>query len=221
MTFSILVHDAETGVLGAASATGNLCVGGWVLRGDSRFGLSASQGKIPSTLWGEDVLAYMGRGLNAQNAVAEVVNNDSASATRQLLALSRGSGGAVFSGDENLPVVSEIIAPDCVIAGNMLKDCSVINACHYGFLNSQGPLETRLLAALKHAACAGGDIRGLKSAAILIVSDVTPPVDLRVDYSDTPLTDLDRLTQQTRDEKYAFWRSTLPTRQNPLGKIYK
>ena len=189
MTFSILVREPETGFLGAAAATGNLCVGGWVLRGDARVGLSASQGHMPSTLWGEDVLLAMGRGLNAKSAVSEVVNADSARGKRQLLALDRDSDGVVFSGDENLPVVSEIIASNCVVAGNMLENRSVINACHFGFASSHGPLESRLLNALKQASDAGGDARGLQSAAILVVSEVAPPVDLRVDYSDTPLKD--------------------------------
>ncbi|MDC3086942.1 DUF1028 domain-containing protein [Paracoccaceae bacterium] len=219
MTFSILVRDPETGFLGAAAATGNLCVGGWVLRGDARVGLSASQGHMPSTLWGEDVLVAMGRGLNAESAVAEVVNADSERGKRQLLALDRDSDGAIFSGDANLPVVSEFIASNCVVAGNMLANHSVINACHFGFASSHGPLESRLLNALKQAADAGGDVRGLESAAILVVSDEAPPVNLRVDYSNSPLTDLGRLIQRAKGEKYAQWRSTLPTRKNPLGEI--
>ena len=219
MTFSILVRDPETGFLGAAAATGNLCVGGWVLRGDARVGLSASQGHMPSTLWGEDVLVAMGRGLKAESAVAEVVNSDSERGKRQLLALDRVSDGAIFSGDANLPVVSEIIASNCVVAGNMLANHSVINACHFGFESSHGPLESRLFSALKQAADAGGDVRGLESAAILVVSDEAPPVNLRVDYSNTPLTDLGQLIQRAKDEKYALWRSTLPTRKNPLGEI--
>ena len=219
MTFSILVRDPETGFLGAAAATGNLCVGGWVLRGDARVGLSASQGHMPSTLWGEDVLVAMGRGLKAESAVAEVVNADSERGKRQLLALDRDSDGAIFSGDANLPVVSEIIASNCVVAGNMLANHSVINACQFGFASSHGPLESRLLNALKQAADSGGDVRGLESAAILVVSDVAPPVNLRVDYSKTPLTDLSLLIQQAKGEKYTLWRSTLPTRKNPLGEI--
>ena len=31
MTFSILARNPKTGEIGGAAATGNLCVGGWVL----------------------------------------------------------------------------------------------------------------------------------------------------------------------------------------------
>ena len=59
MTFSLLARDPATGAIGGAAATGSLCVGGWVLRGSLAGGMSASQGKAPSTFWGEDVLAMM------------------------------------------------------------------------------------------------------------------------------------------------------------------
>ena len=51
MTFSILAYDPKTESYGGASATGNICVGGWVLRGNPLSGVSASQGSEPSTLW--------------------------------------------------------------------------------------------------------------------------------------------------------------------------
>ena len=118
-----------------------------------------------------------------------------------------------------MPVFSEIVAPNCVVAGNMLENGSVLNACYYGFEGSHGPIESRLLTALKHAADAGGDTRGLQSAAILLVSNEAPPVDLRVDYSGTPLTDLAQLIPRAKGTKYSLWRSTLLIRQNPLRKI--
>ena len=56
MTFSLLSLDKTTGILAGASATGNLCVGGWVLRGHPFGGLTASQGAETSVLWVEDAL---------------------------------------------------------------------------------------------------------------------------------------------------------------------
>ncbi len=59
MTFSLLARDPATGAIGGAAATGSLYVSGWVPRGTLAGGMSASQGKAPSTLWGEAVLAAM------------------------------------------------------------------------------------------------------------------------------------------------------------------
>ena len=52
MTFSLLYLDKPSGCFAGATATGNLCVGGWVLRGHPHVGLTASQGAEPSILWG-------------------------------------------------------------------------------------------------------------------------------------------------------------------------
>ncbi|SMX22518.1 DUF1028 domain-containing protein [Boseongicola aestuarii] len=215
MTISILVRDPETGVLGGAAATGNLCVGGWVLRGDIRAGLSASQGKTPSTLWGEDVLDEMRNGRSAVQAVANVVGADQGRATRQLLAIDRNGRAAAFSGNQNVAEVSEIKSHNLVVGGNMLRDRAVIEACRTGFMVSHGPIAARLLVALEHAAAAGGDLRGLQSAAILIMSEKAPPVDLRIDYSETPLEDLGQLVARAQNATYLAWRNTLPTRQDP------
>ena len=76
MTISILAFDEKTGVYGGGAATGSLCVGGWVLRGDAESGLSASQGSLPSTMWGNDVLARMRDGEPADLAVRRVVDAD-------------------------------------------------------------------------------------------------------------------------------------------------
>ena len=89
MTFSILAIDRKTGTIGGAAATGSLCVGGWVLRGDPRSGMSASQGAAPSTFWGEDVLFRMAAGETARTAVGAVTASDSGRAFRQLAAATR------------------------------------------------------------------------------------------------------------------------------------
>ena len=71
MTISILAYDEKSGTYGGAATTGSLCVGGWVLRGDGESGMSASQGSLPSTMWGSDVLDRMRAGTPADDAVAE------------------------------------------------------------------------------------------------------------------------------------------------------
>jgi hypothetical protein len=47
MTFSVLTFDEKEGIFAAAAATGSLCVGGWVLRGDIESGLSHLQEPHP------------------------------------------------------------------------------------------------------------------------------------------------------------------------------
>ncbi len=215
MTFSILVRDPISGALGGASATGNLGVGGWVLRGDPLAGISASQGKTPSTLWGDDVLTAMREGLDAETAVAHVVGADAGRVARQLLVLDHTGAGAAFSGDGNVPATSHLVTENRVVGGNMLANASVVAACLSGFTEGEGPIARRLLRALQSGASAGGDARGMMSAAILVVSTSEPPISWRIDHSASPLTDLGRLIALGEEDGYERWRKTLPTNDWP------
>lgn len=215
MTFSILAQDLNSGALGGAAATGSLCVGGWVLRGDSRAGLSASQGAAPSTMWGEDVLDRMRAGEDAQTAVSAVVGADSGRAWRQLAALDGRGGTACHTGAQNTDWRGSLVAPGLVVAGNLLAGPQVLEALRDSFLSTQGALAERLLAGLAAAEAAGGDTRGLQSAALLIVSDDAPPLTLRVDWSDAPVRALHDLYRRCQTGDYAAWLPRVPTRNDP------
>ncbi len=217
MTFSLLARDPGTGALGGAAATGNLCVGGWVLRGTAGVGLSASQGHYPSTVWGEEVLRAMEDGLAPEKAVQNTVSPDPGRASRQLLALNRRGLGAAFSGDQNVPAVSDAVRPNICAGGNMLSDPSVVPAMVDGYATAKGSFLRSLLAGLDAGARAGGDARGLMSAAILILSEDHPPIDLRVDLSDAPLAALSDLVNAVEDRDYSDWVRALPTQAAPFG----
>lgn len=215
MTFSILARDPDTGQIGGAAATGSLCVGGWVLRGDARAGISASQGRAPSTLWGEDVLTAMRSGLDATAAVAAVTAADNGRAQRQLSALGPDGRGAAFTGAENVPAMGSRLFGGGVAAGNMLADEAVLDALVTGFDAAAVPFASRLLEALRAAEAAGSDMRGLQSAALLIVAPNMAPLTLRVDASDAPLDDLARLLQRATTGDYNAWRLQVPTLSDP------
>lgn len=215
MTFSILARDPETGALGGAAATGSLCVGGWVLRGIAGVGMSASQGKSPSTLWGEAALTHMARGQPVEQTLRTVVEPDGGKAQRQLALLDGAGNGAVFSGDDNLPVIGEQVFDGGVAAGNMLSAGAVIDAMVERFLNAPQPFSARLLTALRAAERAGSDVRGLQSAALLILSPSQAPLTLRIDQSDDPLAALEDLHRQATTGEYARWAAHVPTLSDP------
>ena len=102
MTISILAYDEKSGTYGGAATTGSLCVGGWVLRGDGESGMSASQGSLPSTMWGSDVLDRMRAGTPADDAVAQITGADSGRAERQLSALDPAGGTGHFTGANSI-----------------------------------------------------------------------------------------------------------------------
>lgn len=215
MTISILAFDEITGIYGGAATTGSLCVGGWVLRGDPESGLSASQGSLPSTMWGGDVLALMKGGETAASAVRRVVESDAGREERQLSALDPKGGTAAFTGANSIPAAGSRFARHVVVAGNLLASERVLDACLAGYGAAEGTLDERLLKALDAAAGAGGDARGLLSAALLVVARDRPPLSLRVDYSETPLDTLADLHRRATNGDYARWTRHVPTLQDP------
>ncbi|PWK58115.1 DUF1028 domain-containing protein [Roseicyclus mahoneyensis] len=216
MTISILAFDEKTGRMGGAAATGSLCVGGWVLRGHPESGMSASQGTAPSTLWGEGVLASMADGLRAADAVAAVTGSDSGRAHRQLAALDRFGGTAAFTGAASIAHAGSQDAAGLVVAGNMLAGPQVIAAAVAGFHAAAAmPFAERLMGALGAAAAAGGDARGLKSAALLVVGRDMAPLTLRIDHSVNPLAALADLYRVSQGEPYHGWTEVVPVLDDP------
>jgi uncharacterized Ntn-hydrolase superfamily protein len=215
MTFSILAQDLNTGCMGGAAATGSLCVGGWVLRGDSRAGMSASQGAAPSTLWGEDALNRMQAGDTAEQAVAAITQADAGRDWRQIAALDHAGGTACFTGAHNTVWRGSLVEPGLVVSGNLLAGPQVLAAMRDTFVTAAGSLAERLLAALAAAEAAGGDTRGLQSAALLVVSDDAAPLTLRIDWAEDPIKDLGHLHARSQSGDYAAWLPSVPTRNHP------
>lgn len=211
MTISILVRDADSGAFGAVAATGSLCVGAWVLRGSLGAGLSASQGASPSTLWGEETLLHMQTGLDAQTAIDRVTGDDVGREYRQLTALDIKGHVGHFTGSANEPEKGSLAFDDGIAAGNMLANELVLPAMVDGFLATSGRLDQRLIAALVSAEVAGGDFRGLLSAALLILHPDQPPLSLRIDHHPTdPIGALGELLTRATTGAYASWARQVP-----------
>lgn len=219
MTISILAFDEETGTYGGAAATGSLCVGGWVLRGDSESGMSASQGSLPSTFWGSEVLRLMKGGASADAAVASVVEADAGRHERQLAALDPTGQTGGFTGAQSIAAAGTRKARHAIVAGNLLASEAVLDACLDGFLSGKGGLDSRLLQALHAAEAAGGDSRGLQSAALLLVASHRAPMTLRIDHAETPLDALADLHRRATTGLYADWLRHVPTPDDPERAI--
>lgn len=214
MTFSILSYDQKTGTYAGAAATGSLCVGGWVLRGDVDAGLVASQGTAPSTFWRDDLLRRFHAGEPAENALKEVTCNDNGRAHRQLIGLDRSGRTAGITGEYSVPYAAHHTEANLAVAGNMLAGEEVLKALRTGFLGAAGDPADKLLAGLAAATQLGGDSRGLSSAALLVLTPDAPPLDLRIDRSAEPIADLTELLGHARSDPYATWLSEVPVRND-------
>lgn len=215
MTFSLLAYDADSCSWGGVAATGNLCVGGWVLRGRAGAGISASQGHSPSTIWGEHVLKLMEQGVSATEAVTRVVQADRGRDWRQLSALDTTGRANAFSGNCNSDFKGHLIRDGLVASGNILAGQNVLEAMVAVMDSVTAPFEDRLLAALEAGRKAGGDERGIQSAAMLVVRNSAPPLDLRIDWHEQPISALEHLLAQTRRDDYQAWLDVVPTVADP------
>jgi len=215
MTFSLLAYDAETEVWGGVSATGNLCVGGWVLHGRSDSGICASQGQSPSTLWRENVLELQRVGMSAHDAIAQVTSGDQGRDHRQVSAIDAQGRPAVFSGASNSAYCGHLLDDDLVATGNILAGPSVLEAMIEAFRIGGEAFAERLIAALEAARKVGGDARGTRSAALLRIGRDAPPLSLRIDCAEDPVADLRDLYDKTTNADYQAWLATVPTDAAP------
>jgi uncharacterized Ntn-hydrolase superfamily protein len=166
-------------------------------------------------MWGEEALRLMRAGRTAREAVEAVTAADAGRDQRQLAALAPGGGTGAFTGAESIAVAGSRSTDRVVVAGNLLSDEAVLDACLDGFLDAEGSFDARLLAALEAAARAGGDSRGLLSAALLVVRRDAAPLTLRIDYSKTPLEALADLHRRATTGPYADWARHVPVLDAP------
>jgi len=219
MTLSILARDPDTGSLGAAAATGNLAVGAWVLRAAADAGATATQGMSVSSIWGDEAIVRLRDGQTAPDIVEALTRGDAGCEHRQLAVLGPSGPGGAWTGAENRDAKGHLSGDGYVIAGNWLASTRVLAEMERVYLRSapepQGAFADRLFQALAAGIEAGGDARGTFSAALRVVSRNAPPLDLRVDYDDTPLEKLRALYHRATSPPYANWINRLPTLEDP------
>jgi uncharacterized Ntn-hydrolase superfamily protein len=153
--------------------------------------------------------------VEATEAVTRVVQADRGRDWRQLSALDSTGRGNAFSGSCNLDFKGHLIRDGLVASGNILAGQNVLEAMVAVMDSVTAPFEDRLLAALEAGRKAGGDERGIQSAAMLVVRNSAPPLDLRIDWHEQPISALEHLLAQTRRDDYQAWLDVVPTVADP------
>lgn len=218
MTFSILTFDQKTGVFAGAAATGSLCVGGWVLRGDIESGLVASQGTAPSTFWRDEMLRGMFENESAPQLIERITELDTGKEFRQLSAVDRKGNSAAFTGALSIDYCGHLLEQGTAIAGNMLSGPAVLDAMQKTNRTEVRDPAERMLRVLDAAKDAGGDFRGLRSAALLVLKPNAPPLDLRIDCADHPIAALWDLWRETQKSPYQDWLFEVPVLEDRMRK---
>lgn len=201
MTFSIVARDARTGELGVATATAGPAVGSLVPHARSNSAAIATQAMTNPYL-AFDMLEQVDD-MGVEAALTAALSADPEGERRQVIAIDAQGRIAAWTGAHCQDYAGHIKGDNVAVAGNILAGERVLQAMLEA-ASTPGPLTDRLLAALLAGQSAGGDKRGINSAALKIYGrEAYPNVDLRVDWSAAPLSELSGLMERTLKGGYA------------------
>ncbi|MGY1660120.1 DUF1028 domain-containing protein [Geodermatophilus sp. SYSU D00705] len=196
MTFSIVARDTQTGEMGVATQSQAFAVGNSVPFALPGQGVIATQ-SMAEPMYGQIGLDLLRGGFTANEALTALRSVDPNPERRQVAVLDVSGDLAVYTGANCVAEAGHLVGEGCVAVANMVTAPEVWESMVATFETSDGPMAHRLLSALRAAEDAGGDLRGRRSAAIMIVRSVTTGrpwhdtvVDLRVDDSPDPVTEL-------------------------------
>lgn len=205
MTFSIAGRCARTGMLGAVVTTSSMAVGGRCAYAKAGVGAVLTQHRTDPRL-GPKMLDHLAAGEPPEAMMRALEDNDANLRWRQLAAIAADGQAAFFNGSKITSIAKGRVGRDCVAIGNILRTVDVVDAMVESFEASAAePLAERLLRAIEAGLAAGGELRQVKSAGLLVVHrESFPYVDLRVDLSAQPLTELRFLWELYRPEAETY-----------------
>jgi uncharacterized Ntn-hydrolase superfamily protein len=208
-TFSILAYDPTTGEVGGAVQSRVFSVGNGVLWAEAGVGVVATQA-IVDVSYGPQALALLKSGMAPDAVVKTVWERDPdprpenwTKQGRQFAVMDAEGRVAAFTGPKASTWAGDKQGAYCSAQGNILAGPAVVADMVKAFESTTGHLSLRLLAALEAGQRAGGDTRGMQSAAMLIVkknggvwlnNDVV--LRLQVDDNPEPIAELRRLVEK-------------------------
>lgn len=204
-TFSIVARDPKTGEMAVAVQSHWFSVGTVVSWGEAGVGVVATQSFVNKS-FGIRGLALLKQGKTPQEVLDDLLHNDAGREFRQVAILDTQGRVATFTGETCLAEASHLNGDGFSVQANMMLNNAVVPAMKKAWLdNNQLPLGERMVAVLKAAQEAGGDIRGKQSAALLVVAPQASAapwndrtIDLRVDDATEPIVELERLLRTFR-----------------------
>jgi uncharacterized Ntn-hydrolase superfamily protein len=205
-TYSIVARDPITGDLGIAVQTHQMCVGAAVPWLEPGVGAVATQA-MTNVSFGPLGLDLLRNGYAADDTLKALIASDKEAAMRQVAVMDSMGKTAAWTGENCIAEANHALGIGYSVQANMMTNSTVIRAMANTFENASGDLALRMMAAMFAAQAEGGDIRGMQSAALKIVPG-TPnekgpkfrraSVDLRIDESNEPLEELNRLVRLRR-----------------------
>ena len=208
-TYSIVARDAATGEMGVAVQSHAFSVGSGVSWAEAGVGAVATQSFIDPS-YGPLGLDLMRAGRSAPDALKSLIAGDDGRDVRQVAMIDASGRVAAYTGSKCIPSAGNLVGTNYSVQANLMDNDNIWPAMAKAFESAKGDLAERMLQALDAAQAAGGDIRGMQSAAILVVKGTSSGkpwndkiFDLRVEDSTQPLVELRRLVTFQRANNLA------------------
>jgi uncharacterized Ntn-hydrolase superfamily protein len=213
-TFSILGFDPATGEIGGAVQSRVFSVGNGVLWAEAGVGVAATQA-IVDVSYGPKAIDLLRVGLAPEAILKAIWDSDPdpqperwTKQGRQFAVINAKGETATFTGPKATTWAGGKQGKFCTAQGNILAGEAVVAGMVKAFEETQGHLSARLTAAIEAGQAAGGDTRGMQSAAMVIVgkgqgvwlnNDVV--LRLQVDDSPEPIKELRRLVDSWNERR--------------------
>ncbi|WP_166345593.1 DUF1028 domain-containing protein [Phytoactinopolyspora limicola] len=201
MTYSIIARDPETGYMGVATQSQAFAVGASVPWAAPGYGLVATQ-SMGEPMYGDLGLDALRAGLTATEALRALRSVDPHPERRQVGMVDTYGGIDIYTGDACVSAAGHLVGDSCAALANIVRGPRVWESMVEAYEKSTGWLPRRLVAALEAAEAAGGDERGQRSAAILVVRAERSGrpwrdtvADLRIDDHPEPLVEISRMVE--------------------------
>jgi uncharacterized Ntn-hydrolase superfamily protein len=206
-TYSIVAYDSATGQFGAAVQSHYFKVAD-VIWAQPAVGAVATQSLVDFS-YGPLGLDMMEKGKSAKEALDGLLASDPDNQVRQVAMIDRNGIVAVHTGSKCIAEAGDHAGKFYSCQANLMLNNTVWDAMAKAYETTKGDLADRMMAALEAAQREGGDIRGMESAAMLVVaahptgkSWADRIIDVRVDDSPQPLEELKRLLNISRAYKH-------------------
>lgn len=178
--------------MGVATASGSTNVGDRVPHAEPAIGVIATQA-YTNIAYGIKGLQLLREGLSPEQALAKLLMEDLEKNMRQVAIMDFKRKKAVFTGSGVPEYWAEIVGEYYIVIGNLLSTKDVVNSMAKEFEVSKGSLASRLLKALQAGSRSGGDKRGERSAALIVVSGEKVEIEIKVGMHEQPIEELFRL----------------------------
>ena len=191
MTFSLVGMCRRTGMFGAAVTTSNMNVGTRCPYAKAGIGAILTQHRTDNRL-GPKGLALLEKGKTSSEVIDCLAADNPTIGWRQLAVIDQIGNTAFYHGDRIASTHAAAQGESSCAIGNIIRTEAVPQAMIDAFEEvSSLHLAERLVRGLEAGLDAGGELKQIKSAALLVVHEHEfPLVDLRVEFDRAPIIEL-------------------------------